>query len=292
MNNQIFQKIKESIRPSEELVTSTITRINNQKKERTFRFRTLATCSVLICLVISTLVISSLNSNKATKNIPKTVAGSDISSIDFKSLPIQKTKGDFIIDVYNPNEFVGFADYVFIGYVNELVSTEYINKYVRKGKNYSTPITNYSITVMKNIKGSLKTEESIIVQKHGGIYEDKSAIQLWEDDQLPEKGKMYVFIGITQSDSRLLISGPNSNIALEPNINKENLDNSEIVKLYVNAYNNQIEYDKDRVKCIYDVLFTNSSVVETSSEYTTVESKPIIGNESNYNSDVEMVNFK
>ncbi|OGO88071.1 MAG: hypothetical protein A2Y15_04030 [Clostridiales bacterium GWF2_36_10] len=264
MKNELFEKIKESIHPSDELVSSTKTRVNNQKHVNLLHFRTVAIFILLICLITGALVVSSLNFDKASNNNQNTVViSSETNSVDLKSIPIQRARGDFIIDVYNPNEFVGFADYVFIGYVNELVSTEYYNPYERKGKKYSTPITNYSITVVKNIKGNLKSNEPIIVQKHGGVYEDKSAIELWEDDELPEKGKMYVFIGITQGNSCLLISGPNSNIPLESNINRSNINDSKIVKQYDEAFINQIVYERTRLKSIYD---------EPSSEIITIES--------------------
>lgn len=238
MSKELFENIKNSIHPSDELVEKTITRLKNKKEERSLRFRTLATCVIIACLITSTLVI--YNRTESDK-LDTTIYNSD----DAQPV-VKRVCCDSVIDVYNPNKVVGFADYVFVGYVNEQTGTEY------KGSRKDRPYTNYSITIIKNIKGTLKQDEPISVQKHGGLSKDKSVILLAPDDELPKKEILYIFTGLAQTDGSLLIYGSNSNIALESNINKENLDVSEIVKIYENAFANQIDYERQRFISIYD----------------------------------------
>lgn len=45
--------------------------------------------------------------------------------------------------------------------------------------------------------------------------EDKSTYFLFEDDSLPQKGKVYVFTATAEQDGSLLVSGPNSNIEVK-----------------------------------------------------------------------------
>lgn len=65
--------------------------------------------------------------------------------------------GTFAVDVDDPNETVGDADYVFLGRVDEDVDTLYKDPVTIEtsdgAKEVSTPYTNYQVTVLQNIKG-------------------------------------------------------------------------------------------------------------------------------------------
>jgi hypothetical protein len=160
-------------------------------------------------------------------------------------------KADFAYDVDKPNEVIGDADYTFVAYVNELSSTTHRFVDGAKGKKFDRPCTNYTITILENIKGNLRINKPIPIQKFGGLRED-GKILLHENDCLPEKNKIYIFMAYAQKDGSLLVSGPNSNIPLELNIKRNNIDKSEIVAKYKEAFNNQVPKTRDSNKSIYE----------------------------------------
>lgn len=171
-------------------------------------------------------------------------------------LPVTWLEGDFVISPYIPNLVVGYADYVFVGYVDKFVDTEY---------NDGVPYTNYKVIVLKNIKGELIKNVPIDIQKFGGVEEDGKSITLFKDDLMPEEGKAYIFIAYVEKDGVVHTEGPNSNILLETAINEtvdtskadfgisdSLLDTSDIIKKYENAVANQITYNRERYKSIYE----------------------------------------
>lgn len=171
--------------------------------------------------------------------------------------------GTFSINMDDPRETVGDADYVFLARVDEKGDTVYKNTVqieTEKGtKEISTPYTNYKVTVLKNIKGNLQTDQSIPVQKVGGIDKQGDSIVTFEDDTLPEVNKTYVFLAYAQDDGSLLISGPHSN-TLVSNIGKavtsktvkSYADKSDVVSYYEKALKNQITTDRKRSISKYD----------------------------------------
>jgi len=171
--------------------------------------------------------------------------------------------GSFTVNMDNPQETVGDADYVFLARVNQKVNTVYkdpVTIETESGtKEISTPYTNYEVTVLKNIKGSLQLDTNIPIQKAGGNDKDDSSIVLYEDDNLPEVGKAYVFLAYAQDDGSLLVSGPHSNTFVK-NINKaitskkipDDIEKSEVISKYKNANKNQVVRDRDRSISKYD----------------------------------------
>ncbi|MCK1992179.1 cell surface protein [Peribacillus muralis] len=215
--------------------------------------------SLLFIVSLSLLVSACSNSKKDVSNI---------SSEDKKNLKVIQMDGTFAVDVDDPKETVGDADYVFIGRVDEDVDTVYKNPVTietRDGtKEVSTPYTNYKVTVLQNIKGDLVTDTSIPIRKAGGINEDGSSVVLYEDDALPEEGKSYVFLAYAQDDESLLVSGPNSNEYVEgikqdvtsekmekgtASLNKEAV---EVVSEYENAFENEIPTERNRSESEFD----------------------------------------
>jgi len=133
------------------------------------------------------------------------------------SIPTYSIQGSYLVDVNNPKEVVGDADYVFLGNVVEQTGTLYKNKIPMEQENgdvlyIGNAYTNYTVSVIENIKNELVTSENISISKLGGIREDSSAYDIFEDDFLPEVGKTYIFIAYAQEDGSLLVAGPNSNI--------------------------------------------------------------------------------
>ncbi|WP_285767259.1 cell surface protein [Peribacillus sp. SI8-4] len=214
----------------------------------------------LLFMVSFSLIVS------ACSNTQKDV--SNISPEDKKNLKVIRMDGSFAVDVNNPKETVGDADYVFIGRVDEDIDTIYkdhVTIETREGtKEVSTPYTNYKVTVLQNIKGDLVTDTSISIQKAGGINQDGSSVVLYQDDSLPKEGKSYVFLAYAQDDESLLVLGPNSNEYVEgikqdvtsekmvkgkASLNEEAI---EVVSEYENAYENEIPTDRDRSESEFD----------------------------------------
>ncbi len=178
-------------------------------------------------------------------------------------IPTSYLHGSFRIDVYDQSALVGDADYVFAGRVEEQTDTEYKFSVVGETSDgpveLSSPYTNYSVTVLKNIKGELIQDSAIPVQKAGGLEKDKSTSFVYEDDVLPEAGEIYVFFAYAQPDGSLLVSGPNSNIPLEITTNKKiniNIDSAlnktEEYKDVLSALENQKTTDRQRFVSDYD----------------------------------------
>lgn len=201
--------------------------------------KTILSLVILCIIVVGGITVYFLNPFK--ESIP-----------DNESKDVIRVEGDFVYDFTKPNEVIGDADYVFIGYIEKYIDTTHKYSYSPAGKKFDDPYTNYSVTILENIKGDLKTNEPIPMQKFGGIKEDGKTIQLLESDELPEQGKMYIIMAYAQEDGSLLIYGPNSNIELETNINKNNFNKSNIVKQYKEAFINQVAKNRKSYKSIYE----------------------------------------
>lgn len=98
-------------------------------------------------------------------------------------IPISTIHFTWIVDINDPEKVVGINDYVFVATINSYDNTNYeIQEVTENGENISIPYTNYSITVLENIKGNLKTNEHIPLQKYGGIREDGKKYILYENE--------------------------------------------------------------------------------------------------------------
>lgn len=155
-----------------------------------------------------------------------------------KGLPIDYLLGNFVVDVNNPYEVVGFADYYFLAKVDKVVATSYRDE---------EPYTDYSVEVLRNIKGILPENEPILLTKAGGISQDGKSVVLYEDDMMLESGKTYAITASVQKDGTLLVSGPNSCEVIENTVNTIDSGMDE----YDSYYTNEIVYDRERFECIY-----------------------------------------
>lgn len=167
-------------------------------------------------------------------------------------LPVEHLLGDFAVDVNSPYEVVGFADYYFIATVDETVSTSYRNEVTVESetggtRSVATPYTDYSVSVLRNIKGTLPKGEPISITKAGGISQDEKSVVIYEDDMLLEPGKTYAMAASVQKDGTLLISGPNSCEVIENSVNVIDSDTD----VYCSYYANEVEYNRERFECIY-----------------------------------------
>lgn len=202
-------------------------------------------------ILVIVLVITALSACSSKATNPQ----------DLKAAHIE---GSFSIDVDDPRATVGDTDYVFVGRVMQQNQTSYKDTVTLETANggtkeVSTPYSNYTVSVLRNIKGNLKTDTPIPIQKFGGIDKDNSEIVLYEDDRLPAVNKTYVFLAYAQDDGSLLVSGPNSNIIVEEidnTVTAKNISSyakkSDVISDYKNAYKHQIVTKRDRSVSKYD----------------------------------------
>ncbi len=176
-------------------------------------------------------------------------------------IPISRVAGSFIIDVYDQRELIGSADYVFVGEVISKDGYEYRDPVTidEDGKTVTltSPYTIYTVQVLENIKGNLRTDTSIPIAKDGGLSEDGSCYVLYENDEFPVENELYIFYAYAQQDGSLLLAGPNSNIKIEyPN------DNAEYSSDSAEYPNDSAEYPNDNAE-----YSDNNSYGETKDSY-------------------------
>ena len=164
-----------------------------------------------------------------------------------------------VTDLYSydtsiPEQAVGISDYVFVAKVNGIARTDYIDTgsvelSTTSNKKIESPYTVYDIEVVKKIKGELLTSEPIEFMQYGGVNEDGFL----------ETGKYYILLVNTfrEDGGTLETSDQNRIILLYDVENDEDVENSELVKRYEEAYKNEVIPDgfeqEDRYISKYDV---------------------------------------
>lgn len=171
----------------------------------------------------------------------------DVSKIDMDTLPIKTMKASYAYDISDKRIAVGVADYVFVGNVLSNDGVVYEDLVPMEDQDGNTvevgnPYTHYTVQVLENMKGELRTEEPIKVVKDGGVAQDGEAIYIYEEDCLPQVGQAYIFLAYAQEDGSLLISGMDSNIPLETksNATKRMVENTNSYEAYKMAIKNEI----------------------------------------------------
>ncbi|NCC86467.1 MAG: hypothetical protein EOM05_01180 [Clostridia bacterium] len=172
--------------------------------------------------------------------------------------PISYISCSYIIDVYDINAVIGDADYAFIGKVDKIIGTEYKFPVKTEKGTVSAPYTNYSVTVLENIKGELTKNTPITVQKSGGLSEDGKTYCVFEDDFLLNEGKTYVFFAYAQPDGSLLVSGANSNILIANVNEKTDITKTDEYKKVSNSFKNQKESKREHRTAKYDISYKSN----------------------------------
>ena len=176
------------------------------------------------------------------------------------------SSGMYMYDTSTPERAVGISDYVFVAKINKISRTEYRNPVtVETGlfssEVWTTPYTYYEIEVVKNIKGELITSEPIEYMQYGGINEDGETYTFMEGTGLLETGKYYILMADTfGGDGGIIeVTEPNRRILLDDVENDEDVENSELVKRYEEAYKNEYIpegfYNWERYTSKYDVNY-------------------------------------
>lgn len=155
----------------------------------------------------------------------------ELTEEEILRLPVSPSEGCFVYDPGNAREAVGYADYVFTG---KLVSYDGVHY------DHTIPLSEYTVQVLENIKGSLVTSRPIHVVKDGGVMKDHKSVSIWSGDSLPESGKTYIFLGSAGPDGTIMISGPNSNVEITGNDPK--------IEEYKDAYKNEVVYERERYR--------------------------------------------
>ena len=156
------------------------------------------------------------------------------------------SSGMYMYDTSIPERAVGISDYVFVAKIDGIARTEYRNPTtvetgLSSSETRTTPYTVYNIEVIKNIKGELITSEPIEYMQYGGINEDGETYTFMEGTGLLETGKYYILMVDTFEGNGGIIevTEPNRRILLDDVENDEDVENSELVKRYEEAYKNE-----------------------------------------------------
>lgn len=174
--------------------------------------------------------------------------------------PVTYLKEEYDIDYGNLYAVAGDADYIFVGIVESNEGTYFENKETEEnGEQIETSdaCTDYTVTVLKNIKGSLRTDKPVLIRKFGGLSYDHETLYLLEGDVFPFEEETYIFFANAQKDGSLFVYGPVSNIPL--NIDRTQLadgvDRLEETAEYqevLAAYKNQIDSGRERYASSYE----------------------------------------
>lgn len=168
-----------------------------------------------------------------------------------KNLPIHYIEVSYVIDIENHREVVGFGDYVFVAKVIEETETIHRNVEWIHFKKTSMPYTVYSITVIENLKGNIKKNIPIEIERFGGVNIDNDSVSLPRGDVLLEAGAYYIFIASSDHDGSLGQAAPTAAIKLDVESENE-IISSEEYKDYIKHCEEEIVFGRQRFKSRYE----------------------------------------
>ncbi len=197
-----------------------------------------------------------------------------------RDLEVNLIESKYSIDINDPEAVVEYADYVFVGYINEKINTEYIYP----DEETAEPFTNFSVSVIKNIKGQLIGDKEIVLKKIGGVSKSgKEFYKYGENDVFPEKGKLYVILATGDEEGNLRAFLPTAVIEISDVLNAgkkpdlkdanfiEKLEKNEKVELYQASADKKLNFhSRDRYYSVYDGSGNN---VEKGVPYETAQSQ-------------------
>ena len=198
------------------------------------KFLTVTAC--LICLIA---VAFSCLAGCSTETLSREEIAALIGTDDF---PVEKIDGSYSIDISDLRQVVGDSDYVVVAEVCDYESTSYSVT--------GTPLTQYSIQVIENIKGKLDTSIQLSLIKEGGINQDNDRFLVYSGDILPRVGGYYIFCIYGQSSGGIRVCGAGYTLSI---YNEENYQEEENYKNIIDAYENEIVSDRTRYSSAYEV---------------------------------------
>lgn len=169
------------------------------------------------------------------------------------------------IDIENKSELSGFVDYIFIGKIEEktgsITESEFRIETITGYEYVEIPATKYSVSVLENIKGELRTDGAIEILKSGGLTDDGKYLFLDDGDFILKTGDICIFFATVREDGTLYIQGKEFNLKLDEvtynqtytknNISKikdllEEIKKSEIYQEILKSYENEIVFERER----------------------------------------------
>ena len=169
------------------------------------------------------------------------------------------------IDIENKSELSGFVDYIFIGKIEEktgsITESEFRMETITGYEYVEIPATKYSVSVLENIKGELRTDGAIEILKSGGLTDDGKYLFLEDGDFILKTGDICIFFATVREDGTLYIQGKEFNLKLDEvaynqtytknNISKmedllEEIQKSEIYQEIRKSYENEIVFERER----------------------------------------------
>jgi len=203
-------------------------------------------------------------------------------TIKLNGLPVYSTHAVYAFDTSTPEKAYGASRYVFIAKVNEIIKTEYVNPTeievgIFKTKTVYEPVTIYSISVIKNIKGNLITTEPIQIKQYGGISKDKKSYVFDSNSSLLNINGYYMFLtGAEENGGILEATNPNRMIFLGTDL--ELIENIEAKNIESKAMERGT--NEELVKKIESYMFVENEEIPTRfNESMTI---PVLDNISKY----------
>lgn len=191
------------------------------------------TILVLCLIIINLFVICSCTKNLTAKEQYELLISNDT--------PVDTLQVTYCYENDKLENVVGYSDYVFVGIVKNYIGT--INDTPSE-----IPQTIYSVEIIKNIKGNLFGSDINLI-KCGGLAEDYKSKIIYEDDIIPEINQCYIFFVFASNNGEICAGGLNSNIKIE---NAEKYFEDANYIRTIDAYENQVVYDRTRYKSKYD----------------------------------------
>ena len=207
---------------------------------------------IKVVSILSLIIFSSLFVYLLTKN---TASSPQIISSQY----------NHAIDIENKSELSGFVDYIFIGKIEEktgsITESEFRIETITGYEYVEIPATKYSVSVLENIKGELRTDGAIEILKSGGLTDDGKYLFLDDGDFILKTGDICIFFATVREDGTLYIQGKEFNLKLDEvaynqtytknNISKmedllEEIKKSEIYQEIRKSYENEIVFERER----------------------------------------------
>lgn len=147
------------------------------------------------------------------------VLSNNETAIEYNGIAVNTVSCSYDINVTDPTEIIGDADYYFVAKVKSVDGYDYKDPIEIENEDgtvttFYDPYTKYTVEIIQNIKGTLTEKEEINIEKFGGLSYDGECYEIPEGDNLLEEGEKYLLAAYVQSDGSLLVSGENSSVKL------------------------------------------------------------------------------
>lgn len=135
------------------------------------------------------------------------------------------------VDLSDRKKLVGWADNVFVGKIQSKIGTKKILE--------NLPETQFSVDVIKNIKGNL--DEEVVVNQQGGYDKETNKTYTLHNDKFLQEGKVYLFVTKYNKEYGFHTVVPvKGHLVANDKQQRQNLINQ-----FVQAKKNQIDFEID-----------------------------------------------